>query len=333
MTGTGRRWAVGIAALGAVVGIAVGMGQPQPASPASGVSVPVSAVITPPRWAPPMFLVSRGVVSYYDLTQGTSATQRLPRGARPRAVLGLANGSVVIVTTVGRHSIAYLMRNGHAVALGPARTAVVGVGRRGVWLVEGRLARYVTGYGRPTARRIVVPPGYAVVGAAQTGLVVSTATPLVPGRSLIVSPNVVTRQIAPGRALAVAGDQVLLKLGGGLAVLDLRTGLPQRIPWLPALIASDHAALSPDGRTFAILARAAGRTRLVVGPVDVTEARALHVVPLDGKAAGGSLAIAWISRTTVVAVRPDGRLVAYRSGDSHAWLLDGPTAVSALAGG
>lgn len=325
-------WVTPVVALGAAVAVAVSAGQPRPAAPASGVSVPVRAAATSPPSASQLVVVSRGITSSYDVATDLSRPVALPGGARPVSVVGLAGAAVVIGVLPGR-STAYLIRGHRLVSLGWADTVVPTPARMGAWVVAGGLAREVDGTGRLMPGRVRVPAGYVLTGAVRAGLVVSTADSLAPGQTWLLRAGFPAASVGLGRVLAVAGGRVLIRLGIRLSVVDLSTGRSHVLPQPSAVIPSNRGALSPDGRTFAVMGRTAGRARLVVGPVDADYAQALRVLPLDGVASGaGTVSPAWISDTAIAAVRPDGRLVTYQVGDGHGWLLrDGPRRVSALA--
>lgn len=326
-------WLFSVVAMAAAVAVVAGMGQPRPAAPASGVSVPVQAANAAPVTMSPVLVVSRGTTYRYDPSDGIVWPQGLPRGARAQLSFGLAGGSTVVVANdrLGRPN-AYYLHNGHTLSLGPAETAVRSVDRRSVWLVNRDIARKVDTSGNIGRERLMIPAGCVLVGANGRGLIVTGASGLLPGHTWVVAHGRTPHLLVAGRALAITEHRILIARGNSLSLVGFDRRVVQRLPWPSALVASGPGSLAPDGRSYALIARTAGRERLVVGLLLGRTPRQPSVIPLDGGRFRATPAPVWVARGTVVAVRPDGKLVAYMRGRAHGWLLsDGPRAVTALA--
>jgi hypothetical protein len=320
-------------AMAIAVAVVAGIGQPRPAAPASGVSVPVRAANAAPVQMSPVVVVARGETARYDPTLGLTRTQPLPRGARASQAVGMIGGGIVIVglDSVGRPE-AYYARGGHLRRLGPADSAVRSADGTSVWLVHGDLARQVDPAGGVGTGRLVIPAGCVLVGANSHGLVVTGASGLLPGHTWLVTSHRPPHLLVPGRAIAVSPHRVLIARGNSLRLIGMDRTVVQRLPWPPALVASGLGSLAPDGQSYALIARTAGRERLVVGSLLGHSPPSPSVIPLDGGGFRPSPAPVWVATGTVVAVRPDGRLVAYMRNRPHGWLLsDGPTLVRSLA--
>jgi hypothetical protein len=326
-------WLFSVVAMAGAVAVVAGMGQPRPAAPASGVSVPVRAANAAPVDMSTVLVVSRGATSRYDPSLGMATAEELPAGDRAQLALGLAGGGTVIVANDRRgRPNAYYRRAGHLRSLGAAETAVRSVDRRTVWLVNRGIARQIDVHGRTGRQRLIIPTGCVLVGANSRGLIVTGASGLLPGHTWVVRAARPPHLLVGGRAVAVTEHRVLIARGNSLTLFGFDRRIVQRLPWPSALVASGPGSLAPDGRSYALIARTAGRERLVVGLMVGRTLRPPSVIPLDGGRFRATPAPVWVARGTVVAVRPDGQLVAYMRGRPHGWLLsDGPTAVSALA--
>ena len=331
---TARRWLFSVLAMAAAVAVVAGLKQPPPATPASGLSVPVRADnadnTVPVAAMAPVLVVSGGVTSWYQPTDIVTRQQDLPRGAHARQAVGLVGGATVIVAT-DSHGLpqAYYAQHGQLRRLGPAESEVRSADGRSVWLVNYGLLRKIDFAGRTVERRWRVPTGTTVIGANSRGIIVSGGqrghTWLVSGR------GTAPRMVAVGRALAVTEHRMLITRSGTFSLVNFHRQVVQRLPWPVALVPTGPGAVSPDGRNYALIARTAGRQRLVVGTLLGRNPPAPHVVPLDGGHVRVAPAPVWVGDTTVEAVRPDGRLVAYALGQPHGWLLsDGPTHIRAI---
>ncbi len=330
---TPAHWLLSVVAMAIAVAVIAGIGQPGPAAPASGVSVPVRAANAAPVQMSPVVVVSRGETARYDPTLGVTRTQPLPRGAQATQAVGMIGGGIVIVglDSVGRAE-AYYARSGHLRRLGAANSAVPSADGTSVWLVHGNLARKVDPAGDVGRERLVIPAGCVLVGANAHGLVVTGSSGLLPGHTWVVSSHHPPHLLVAGRAIAVSPHRVLVARGNSLRLIGMDRTVVQRLPWPPALVASGLGSLAPDGQSYALIARTAGRERLVVGSLLGHTPRSPSVIPLDGGGFRPSPAPVWVASGTVVAVRPDGQLVAYMRGRQHGWLLsDGPTLVRSLA--
>lgn len=319
------------AATAAAVAVAVASGQPPPAAPASGQTVPVRAGGSSVSGGGRALAVVGAEVRLIDLDHGTARAVSLPERVRPGAVVASSRAGLFLVDRTS--GAAY--RRGPAGALrrlGPAEGVLPDAAGAGAWLIGAGAARAVDADGRPTGGRIALPPRGRVVGATPGGLVVDTRDVRSAGAVRVVS-AAGSRRITAGEALAVAGRRVLLARGGRLGILDLPR---PAVHWLPHLLAvrpAGPAALAPDGRSFAALARTGVRARLIVGRVTAARGRDLAVLPLDGGAGAPATGPAWSSADTVLAVRPDGRLLAYRLGAAVGRRLRAPAPIRALSPG
>lgn len=332
---TPRRWLFSLVAMGGAVAVVATLNQPPPATPASGLSVPVRAASAAPVPKPvsmmePVLVVSGATTTWYQPNDIAPTVQGLPRGAHAQEAYGLLGGAVVIVGTdsLGMPQ-AYYAKDGHLRRLGPAESAVLSADRRSVWLVNYGLIRQVDSFGRTLQSRWQIPTGTMLIGANSHGLIVSGAPH---GHTWIVNGHRPPRLLATGRAVAVSEHRVLIIRGGALLLVGFDRHVVQRLPWPPALVPTGPATVSPNGRHYAMIARSGGRQRLVVGGLLGRRPQSPHVVPLDGGVAGKTSAPVWVGESTVVAARPDGQLVAYKVGEPHGWLLsEGPQRVVALA--
>lgn len=332
---TPRRWLFSLVAMGGAVAVVATLNQPPPATPASGLSVPVRAASAAPVPKPvstmePVLVVSGTTTTWYQPNDIAPTVQGLPRGAHAREAFGLLGGAVVIigVDSTGMPQ-AYFAQHGQLRRLGPAESAVLSADRRSVWLVNYGLIRQVDSFGRTLQHRWQIPTGTNLIGANSYGLIVSGAPH---GHTWIVNGHRPPRFLVTGRAVAVTEHRVLIVRGGAFLLVDFNRRVVQRLPWPPALVPTGPATVSPNGRHYAMIARSGGRQRLVVGGLLGRHPQSPHVVPLDGGVAGDTSAPVWVGDSTVVAARPDGQLVAYKVGEPHGWLLsDGPKRVVALA--
>ena len=143
------------------------------------------------------------------------------------------------------------------------------------------------------------------------------------------------RVLAVGEALDVAGAVVLLRRNGRLSVLDLGTGMLRGLPVLAAVQITGPGTLMEDAAAFAVVGTVGDHQRLVVGPIAPKSGSELQVVGLDG---GQPLPFPpparWTAYGSVLAVRPDGKVVFYRPGQRSAFVLDlGMPPVTAVAAG
>ena len=274
-------------------------------------------------------------VRLIDLDHGPVRAVRLPAGVRARAVVASSGAALFLLDRAAgaayRRAPGGMLRRLERVS-GRVQDLVRDAAGTGAWLIRAGTARAVDATGRPTGERIVLPPHTRIAGATPAGLVVDTADARTADAIRVVSVTG-SRQIAAGEALAVAGRRVLLTRAGRLGVLDL----PGRaVHWLPHLLAvrpAGPAALAPDGRAFAALARTGVRPRLIVGRVSAAGGRDLTVLPLDGGTGAPATGPVCSSADTVLAVRPDGRPVAYHLGAAAGLRLRAPAPIRRLSPG
>ncbi len=318
--------------MAAAVAVAVAVGQPPADAPGGGRSLPVrSGEVRAPGGGRALVVVAGGV-RVIDLGDGTVRAVHLPAGVRAREAVAVSGGIASVAIVDGTRRTALLVRAGAVRRLGPATAMVPGTAG-GVWLIEAGTAREVGGSGRPIGGPVGIPPGGTVAGATRAGIVVDTDGPGSDG-AVSVETGTATHRVVSGRALAVAGTRVLLRRADRLGYVDLPD---PAVHWLPRLLAvhpGGPAALSPDGRMVALLGRSGHRQRLIVGPADAARGQDMTVLPLDGGSRPAGPGPVWVSADTVLAVRPDGRLVRYRVGAQAGVLLAaGPEPVQALAAG
>ncbi len=331
------------AATAVAVAVAVASGQPSPAAPASGRSVPVRAGGSSVSGGGRALAVVGTGVRLIDLDHGTVRAVRLPAGVQAGAVIASSGAALFLLDRASgaayRRAPAGTFRR-LDVARGrvpgpvayPVHDIVRDAAGTGAWLIRSGAARAVDAVGRPTGARIVLPRHCRIVGATPAGLVADTTDARSGGVIRMVAVTG-SRRITGGEALAVAGRRVLLSRAGRLGILDL----PGRaVHWLPHLLAvrpAGPAALAPGGQAFAALARTGARPRLIVGRVTATRGRDLSVLPLDGGTGTPLTGPVWSSADTVLAVRPDGRPVAYQLGAAAGLRLRAPAPVRLLSPG
>lgn len=324
-----------LAATAVAVAVAVASGQPPPAAPASGRSIPVRAGGSSVSGGGRALAVVPAGVRLIDLDHGTVRAVSLPDGVRAGAVLASSGAALFLLDRAAgaayRRAPAGTLRRLDPVS-GPVQDIVPDAAGTGAWLIRAGAARAVDATGRPTGERIVLPPRSRIAGATAAGLVVDTADARTANAVRVVSATG-SRRIAAGVALAVAGRRVLLIRAGRLGIVDL----PGRaVRWLPHLLAVRPAgpgALAPDGRAFAAVARTGVRPRLIVGRVSAAGGRDLTVLPLDGGTGAPETGPVWTSADTVLAVRPDGRPVAYHLGTAAGRRLRAPAPIRRLSPG
>src|SRR5439155_6526155 len=100
-------------------------------------------------------------------------------------------------------------------------------------------------------------------------------------------------------------------------------GQLRRLPVLAAVQVTGPGTLMEDGKAFAAVGTVGDHQRLVVGPMTPKTGSELQVVGLDG---GEPLPFPpparWTGDGSVLAVRPDGKVVFFQPGQRSASVLD-----------
>jgi hypothetical protein len=179
---------------------------------------------------------------------------------------------------------------------------------------------------------IALPLGYHAVSGIRGDLVVASTGLDAKTRLL---PDHRGRFLAEGEALDVAGPLVLLRRRNQLLTFNMRTRVVTLLPQLSAVKITGPGTLMEDGAAFAVVGTVGQHQRLEVGPIAPRSGSELQLVGLDG---GQPLPFPPVARWTepgsVLAVRPDGRVVFYQPGQRRATVLDlGLPAVTAVASG
>jgi hypothetical protein len=150
----------------------------------------------------------------------------------------------------------------------------------------------------------------------------------VPLTTLVVGYDGRTRFLAAAEALAAAGDTVLLRDEvRRLGVISPRPGAadePRLLPSLAAIQVVGPGTLDARGHTFAVLGRTNDYAWMLVGPTSATTNGAINVVALEG---GPPVLTgpppSFTASGRVLTVRPDGRIVYYRPGDTDGFTIAG----------
>jgi hypothetical protein len=329
-----RRPAVPALALLAAVVVSLMHGQPSPVEPPVGVSIPADDA-APQANVGQLLLVSDGGLFRFNPINARRVRVALPKGARVLRVLPCFRTQVVQVRFPSGRLVAYAAPDGGGlVRLAEAAALVPDIGNRTVWLAAaGRIRQYRLD-GTPVGAAITLPTGFHGVSGIRGELVASSIgvdarTILLPDVAVPDTGSPATagahrrRVLAEGEALDVAGSVVLMRRGNQLGVLDLRLGRLRALPELAAVRFTGPATLMEDGAAFAVVGTVGDHQRLVVGPIAPKSGSELQVVGLDG---GEPLpyppAARWTDYGSVLAVRPDGRVVFYQPGQRRAAVLD-----------
>jgi hypothetical protein len=330
-----RRPAAPIAALLLAAVVSLLHGQPSPVDLPIGVSVPADASAPAAPNVGQLTLVYGGSLVRFNPVNRQALPVPLPTGARVLRVLPCYRSKVVQVRFPSGRLVAYAVPDaGGLVRLGEASAVVPDTGNRSVWLVTGSRVRQYGLDGGPGRRPIAVPTGYHAVSGIH-GEVIAAGTGLDAHTILLPDRGHHRRVLAEGEALDAAASVVLLRQHGRLAVLDLRDGQLNILPWLSAVQITGPGTLAEDGAAFAVVGAVGGHERLEVGPIAPKSGAELQLVGLDG---GTPLPHAppprWTDYGSVLAVRPDGRVVFYQPGHRRALVLDlGVPAVTAVGTG
>jgi hypothetical protein len=250
-------------------------------------------------------------------------------------VLPCYRSKVVQVRFPSGRLVAYAVPDaGGLVRLGEASAVLPDTGNRSVWLVTGSRVRQYGLDGTRVRGPIAVPTGYHAVSGIR-GEVIAAGTG--PDAHTILLPDRGRRRrvLAEGEALDAAASVVLLRQHGRLAVLDLRDGQLRILPLLSAVQITGPGTLAEDGAAFAVVGTVGEHERLEVGPIAPKSGAELQLVGLDGGTALPYPPLArWTDHGSVLAVRPDGRVVFYQPGQRRALVLDlGVPAVTAVGAG
>ncbi|MBI3686090.1 MAG: hypothetical protein HY241_01910 [Actinobacteria bacterium] len=330
------RWSGGPALPGGALLVAVVVslmhGQPPPVDRPVGVSIPVRSSDATPVGLGRLTVVSGGRALRVDPLERRSTAISLPAGARVLDVVAGHRAQALLVRFPSGRTVCYLVpAAGGAIRLGDARAVVPDTSNQLFWLDTGDQVRAYLLDGVPAGPRVAVPEGFVPVGGVHGQIIASSAGE--EPQTLLLSESGRREVLFAGQALDVAGGVVLLRMGNQLAVFDLRSGELTRLPSLSAVRITGPGRLAGDGAGFAVLGRVNDHAQLVIGPIAPRSEAELQVVSLDG---GAPLpyppAASWTGNGSVLAVRPDGRLVFFTPGRRNGVVLDGSLpAVSGVA--
>jgi hypothetical protein len=298
-------------------------GQPSPVEPPVGVSIPADDAAPTPTVGQLMLVYGGALYRVNPVSRGVLAVP-MPAGARVLLVLPCYRTHVALVRLRSGRLVAYAVPDsGGLVRLGEASALVPDIGNRSVWLAtSGRVRRYRLD-GTPLGAPVWLPTGYHPVSGIR-GEVIAASSGLHDARTVLLPDQSHRRRVlADGEALDVAGSMVLLRRDDRLAVLDMRTGVLRRLPVLAAVHITGPGTLMEDAAAFAVVGTVGDHQRLVIGPIAPQSGSELQVVGLDG---GRPLPFPpparWTDYGSVLAVRPDGKVVFYRPGQRSAAVLD-----------
>lgn len=290
----------------AMRGADVVLTRPAPARPITDTPSPPEAV--PPRPVP--------------LTPG-GLTQHGPGGAGPQY-----GGGGLAPSPGWAYAVPH---RGDPVRLGPATEVVPSLDGGGVWLSHGGVARLVNLDGSAVPARVSVPFGYRLVGAARPGLV-ATVGGVDPHTVVLPVDGAPPRWLADAEALDVVDGVLLVHDQHRVGWVSLSTGARHWLPRLSAVEVTGPGTLAPGAESFAVRARVNQHARLVVGQVDAGSVGQLRVVALEGgDASDHPTAPVWTRDGSVLAIRPDQRMVVYRPGDARASVLGARYTASGVA--
>jgi hypothetical protein len=327
-----RRPIVPAAALLLGAAVSLVQGQPSPVDPPVGVSIPADDA-PPPATVGQLMVVYDGAVFRVNPVNRRALQVDMPAGARALKMLPAYRAHVVQVRMRSGRLVAYALPDtGGLVRLGDASSVAPDVGNRTVWLSGQGRARQVRLDGSQVGAPIAIPIGYHAVSGLRGELVVAGTGPN--ARTLLL-PDKRKRVLAEGEALDVAGSTVLLRRRNQLLTFDVHTRVVTLLPQLSAVTITGPGTLMENGAAFAVVGTVGEHQRLEVGPIAPRSGSELQLVGLDG---GLPLpyppAARWTGYGSVLAVRPDGRVVFYQPGQRRATVLDlGLPAVVAVASG
>jgi hypothetical protein len=319
--------------LAAVVSLA--QGQPSPVEPPIGVSIPADDA-PPPATVGQLMVVYGGGLYRVNPVNRAAARVPLPKGAQVLRVLPCYKAQVALVRFPSGRMVAYAIHDsGEKIRLAEASAIVPDVGNRTVWLVAaGRVTQYSL-QGRRVRAPIALPAGYHAVSGIRGEVVAASSGKLDAKTLLLPDQGKRRRVLAEGEALDVAGAIVLLRRRNQLLTFNLRTRIVAILPQLAAVTVTGPGTLMEDGAAFAVVGTVGEHQRLVVGPIAPRNGSELQLVGLDGGLPLPYPSPArWTGYGSVLAVRPDGRVVFYQPGQRRATVLDlNLPAVTAVASG
>jgi hypothetical protein len=329
-----RRPIVPAAALLLAAVVSLMQGQPSPVEPPVGVSIPADDA-PPPATVGQLMVVYGGGVYRVNPVNRLALPVPMPRGVRVLKMLPAYRAHVAQVRMPSGRLVAYaLPDSGGLVRLGNAAMLAPDTSNRTVWLAAQGHVRQVGLDGRAIGPVMVLPPSYHLVVGIR-GEVLAASTGLDARTLLLPDLGRRRRVLAEGEALDAANHVVLLRRRNQLLTFNLLTRVVTVLPQLSAVQVTGPGTLVEDGAAFAVVGTVGEHQRLVVGPIAPRTGSELQVVGLDG---GLPLpyppAARWTGSGSVLAVRPDGRVVFYQPGQRRATVLDlGLPAVTAVASG
>lgn len=315
-----RRPFIPAAALLLAAAVSLAQGQPSPVDPPVGVSIPADDA-PPPATVGQLMVVYDGDVFRVNPVNRRALQVAMPAGGRVLRLLPAYRGHVVQVRMRSGRLVAYALPDtGGLVRLGDASSVAPDVGNRTVWLSAQGRARQVRLDGSQVGAPVAIPMGYHAVSGIRGDLVVASTG--LQARTLLL-PDKRRRVLAEGEALDVAGSTVLLLRRNQLLTFDIHTRVVTLLPQLSAVKITGPGTLMENGAAFAVVGTVGEHQRLEVGPINPRNGSELQLVGLDG---GLPLpyppAARWTGYGSVLAVRPDGRVVFYQPGQRRATVLD-----------
>lgn len=320
------------AALFVAAMVSLSHGQPPPVDRPVGVSIPVRDTPTDAVAVGPLVVVTAGRAVRVDPTTQRAVAVPLPAGARVLQLVTAYGAQALLARYPSGRTVAYLLPDdGPVRALGPARAVVPDMSDALFWLDTGGEVRAYTTSGTPTGVRIAVPDGFTPISGVRDQIVASgsllvppvtapdgaspTQDAAPPVETVLLSQHGASQVLFTGEALDVAAGVVLARDGDQLLVFDLRTAELSRLPSLSAVRLSGPGRLADDGAGFAVLGRVNDHAELVIGPIHPESEADLQLLSLGGApAVPYPPAAIWTRGGSVLAVRPDSRLVYFKPG-------------------
>lgn len=327
-----RRPVVPAVALLTAAMVSLCQGQPSPVEPPIGVSIPADDA-PPPATVGQLMVVYEGGLFRVNPVNRRAVQVAMPAGVQVLRVLPAYRAHVAQVRMPSGRLVVYALPDtGGLVRLGEAGALAPDIGNRTVWLAAQGHVQQMDLQGHRIGAPIPLPLGYHAVSGIRGDLVVASTG--LDAKTLLL-PDHRGRILAQGEALDVAGPVVLLRRRNQLLTFDMRTRVVTLLPQLSAVKVSGPGTLMENGAAFAVVGTVGQHQRLEVGPIAPRSGGELQLVGLDG---GLPLpyppVVRWTESGSVLAVRPDGRVVFYQPGQRRATVLDlGLPAITAVAAG